>query len=164
MTTIFLFAVCIEVISFSIVEINWHYLSIPKLHTTLCVLSDETTIYHTIKFLPFTINCTMSNKFGAKVFTGTNLKMKTRLSTSFTGFRVNTIWPGDCWFMLPKRRPLYWDTSGMIRPFLPRMNRVTSRAIDFVSFVPHSTLCKSPVYFHEKLKEEPSFATLLLLL
>ena len=145
MTTLFLFAVCIEVIPFSIVEINWNYLPIPKLHTTLCALCDETTIYHTIKFLPFTINCTMSNKFGAKVFTGTNLKMKTRLSTSFTGFRVNTIWPGDCWFMLPKRRPLYWDTSGTTRFFLPRMNRVTSRAIDSVSFVPHSTLCKSPV-------------------
>ena len=40
----------LKLIPFRIVEIQWHYFPIPKLHTTL---HDETTINHIIKILTF---------------------------------------------------------------------------------------------------------------
>ena len=159
-------------ILFSVCNVHWSYfiLVLLKLNGTTCPFPNfilpfvmkQQFITH-LKFLPFTINRTISNTLGAKLFVGKNLKMKTWLSTSFIGFRVNVTCLGDGWFHLPKRRPLYWDTLGMRRPFPPRMNRVTFRSVISLSFVPHSTLRKSPVYFHEKSNEEPSFAVLLLL-
>ena len=140
--------------TFFVCSVHWSYFlsELLKLNSITCpfsqintTLHDETTIHSTIKILPFTINCTISNTSGAKGLFGRNLKTKTWLSTSLIGFRVNLTWPGDFWFQLPKQRPLYWGTFGLRCPFLSRTNRVTFRAFLSPYFVPHSTRRKSPV-------------------
>ena len=148
MTTLFFFAVYIEVLSF---RNCWNPVALLAHSKTIftilhIIFHNETTIHHIMKkLLPFTINCTISNTSTAANLFGTNLKMKTWLSTARIGFRVNLTWPFDCWFQLPKRRPLYWDTLGVRRPFIPRTSIVTFRSFISISFVPHSTLRKSPV-------------------
>ena len=139
----FFFTVCIEVISFQ------------NCRNSIALLALSSTSYyaswwnnnslHNKKFLPLTINCNVSDTTEAKGLFGTNLKMKTWLSTPLIGSRVNLTWPCDCRFQLPKRRSLYWGTLGVIFPFISRTSIVTSETSFSLSFVPHSTLRKSPV-------------------